>query len=172
MTRRLTTRLVLAATVLSLAACAGYRVGPAKPTAMQGVATLAVPNVKNNTLEPRVDVMLTNAIISRLQEDGTYRVAREGAADAVLEVTLVRLERRQLRSARFNTLRSRELGLVADLEYRVVDLRTQEVISTGSVRGDTTIFADANYQNAERQAMPEVARRAAERLVSRIAEGW
>lgn len=160
------------ASLLFLPSCAGYRVGPVKSAQLQNVQTIAVPNVKNMTLEPRIDVHVTNAIISRLQEDGTYKVATQGNADAALEVTITNIERRQLRSARFNTLRTRELGLNLLLEYRLVDLRTQEVLRRGIARGVTTVFIDANYQNAERQALPEAAQRAAERLVSNLSEGW
>lgn len=163
--------IALAATVL-MPSCAGYRVGPVKPEALQGVQTIAVPNVKNLTLEPRIDVHVTNAIISRMQEDGTYKINTQGGADASLEVTITNIERRQLRSARFNTLRTRELGLVMTLDYRLVDLRTQQVLRRGMARGETTVFIDANYQNAERQALPEAAQRAADRLVSNITEGW
>lgn len=163
--------LALAASLL-FPSCAGYRVGPVKPEALQGVNTIAVPNVKNLTLEPRIDVHVTNAIISRMQEDGTYKVATQGSSDASLEVTITNIERRQLRSARFNTLRTRELGLLVSLDYRLVDLRSQEVIRQGTARGETTVFIDANYQNAERQAIPEAAQRAAERLVSNLSEGW
>ena len=152
--------------------CTGYRIGAVKPAALEGINTLSVPNVKNLTLEPRVDVYMTNAIISRLQEDGTYRVATKGGADAVLECTIMNITRRQLRSARFNTLRTRELGLSIVVSYKLVDLRTQAVLRRGSARGNTTIFIDANYQNAERQAVPEAAQRVADQLVSDISEGW
>jgi outer membrane lipopolysaccharide assembly protein LptE/RlpB len=155
-----------------LPSCAGYHMGSVKPAALVNVHTLSVPNAKNLTLEPRIDAHVTNAVLSRLQEDGTYKVAREGAADAQLELTISKLERRQMRSARFNTLRTRELGLMMTVDYRLVDLRTQAVLRQGSVRGDTTIFIDSNYQAGEREALPEAAQRAADRLVSHLSEGW
>ena len=82
------------------------------------------------------------------------------------------MPRRQMRSARFNTLRTRELGLMLYLDFRLVDLRTQAVLRQGSVRGDTTIFIDSNYQAGEREALPEAAQRAADQLVSDLSEGW
>ena len=163
----------LALAVMALfPSCAGYHIGGVKPAQLQGVQTIAVPNVKNLTLEPRVDVFVTNSIIARMQEDGTYKVANEGNADAKLEVSITNFDRRQLRSARFNTLRTRELGLSIGLEYRLVDLKTQEVLRRGTARGDTTVFIEGNHQNAERQALPEAAERAATRLVSNLSEGW
>lgn len=162
----------LLAAALLATSCAGYRLGPAKPAALAHVNVIAVPNAKNETLQPRIDTLVTNAIISRLSEDGTFRVALEGDADAVLEAKIVRIERRQLRSARFNQLRSRELGLRVIVEYRLVDLETGLILRAGSERGETSVFIDANYQNAERQAIPEAANRVASRIVTNISEGW
>lgn len=165
-------RLALTGLVVVLSSCAGYRVGAVKPAALQGINSIAVPNFKNETLEPRIDVLMTNSTIARFQEDGTFQVRSAGEADAVLEARITDLSRRQLRSARFNTLRSRELALVATIEYRLVDADSRLVLSQGTVRADTTIFTDANFQNAERQALPQVGERAAEALVSRLSEGW
>lgn len=165
-------RLALLASALLLASCNGYHMGTAKPANMEHVRVIAVPNVKNDTLEPRIDVMLTNSIISLMQEDGTFETARENAADAVLQARILRIDRRQLRSARFNTLRSRELGVSMIVEYSVIDTASQQVLRRGQVRGDSSVFIDANYQNAERQAFPEATQRAASQIVSRISEGW
>ena len=52
---------------------------------MRGVKKIAVPTFKNDTLEPRVEVLLANAVIKQIQQDGTYQVAREKDADAILE---------------------------------------------------------------------------------------
>jgi len=165
-------RLALIASAFILASCSGYQIGTPKPANMQHVRVIAVPNVKNDTLEPRIDVLLTNSIISRMQEDGTFETAREDKADAILQARILRIDRRQLRSARFNTLRSRELGVAIIVEYSVIDSTTQQLLRRGQVRGDTSVFIDANYQNAERQAFPEAADRAAAQIVSRISEGW
>ena len=169
---RFLTRLVVPAAAVFAVSCTGYHIGASKPARLANVHTIAVPNFKNMTLDPRIDVFFTNALISRMQEDGTYKVARSGAADAILECTITSMERRQLRSARFNTLRSRELGLRAMIEYKLIDAATQQVLVQGNVRGESTVFADANFQNAERQAVPEVASNAADSLVSRLSEGW
>src|SRR5215213_5308640 len=99
---RLAVLLPLFAMVLS--GCAGYQIGPIQPKTMRGVKTLAVGSFKNDTLEPRVEVLLANSIIKQLQQDGTYRIADERNADAILEGTLDRIQRRPARSVRFNVL--------------------------------------------------------------------
>src|SRR5688572_19935727 len=102
--------LALFATVI-LSGCAGYQVGPIKPTPMKNVQRLCVKNFTNDTLEPRVEVLLTNLLIKQLQQDGTYEITDENRADAILQVKLNEIERRPARSLRANVLQTREFLL-------------------------------------------------------------
>ena len=108
---------VLAA--FALAGCAGYHQGATKPTPMANVKTIAVPDFKNDdTLETRVEVQLANSIIKQIQQDGTYRIADEKNADAVLEGTLTSIQRRPERSVQGNTLLSREYSLILTVNFQ------------------------------------------------------
>ena len=49
-------RLVLPALAILATSCTGYHLGASKPAQMREVHTVAVPNVKNLTLQPRIDV--------------------------------------------------------------------------------------------------------------------
>ncbi|HEX8296645.1 MAG TPA: LptE family protein [Chthoniobacteraceae bacterium] len=160
-----------------LSGCAGYRVGPIKPKMMREVKTLAVPTFRNETLEPRVEVLLASSVIKQLQQDGTYAVADEKDADAILECTLDEIQRRPARSVRGNVLQTREYTLVLRVRYRVTDRSGRELDSrsvTGQtsffVTGSDTIAADVNQD--ERQAIPLAAEDMAVRLVSYLSEGW
>jgi hypothetical protein len=151
--------------------CAGYSLGPVKPAKFEGIESIAVPLFKNETLEPRSAPMLTNSVVAQLQTDGTYKVASLNNADAIFEGTFKQVERRQLRSARFDTLVTRELN------YRVVCdwvLRTPDgtVLAEGTEYGDAAVFLDPNFQLSERQALPLAAEDFAAKVVSEISEGW
>ncbi|MDB6150364.1 MAG: hypothetical protein JWQ44_1812 [Chthoniobacter sp.] len=157
--------------------CAGYTVGPIKPKLMRGVQSIAVGSFRNETLEPRVEVLLANAVIKQIQQDGTYRVAREADADAILEGTLDEIQRRPARSVRGNVLQTREYTLILRVRYRLVDKAGRELDARGVigqtsffVTGSDTIAADVNQD--ERQAIPLAAEDLAVRLVSQISEGW
>lgn len=167
----LAARGLLLVSVLWLAACAGYRFGPVKPEKLVHVHNIAVPTFKNMTLEPRAAVLITNEIISRLQVDGTYKVTTPAAADAVLKGTIVEIRRRPLRSARFNTIKTREMQFEVLIDYSLEDPRTQQQLARGRARGASHIFLDSNFQNTERQSLSEAAANAARYLVSQIAEG-
>ncbi|MEM7145526.1 MAG: LPS assembly lipoprotein LptE [Verrucomicrobiota bacterium] len=164
--------IISAFALLILQGCAGYQLGPVKPARFEGINTISVPLFKNETLEPRAAPMLTNAVIASLQLDGTYKVGDPtGGSDAIFNGTFKNVERRQLRSARFDTLATRELN------YRVVcdwtlSLPDGTVIDQGTDYGEAAIFLDPNFQLSERQALPLAAEDFAERVVSKISEGW
>ena len=161
-----------AAASLVLSGCTGYQLGPIKPTELANTRTLAVPTFKNETLEPRIQVLTTNAVIKQLQMDGSFAVAKEKDADATLNATIKTIERRQLRSVRTDVLRSSELEVTIMIEYSVVDNQTSAILANGNVTGRTNIFLDPNFQLSERQAVQQAAQRAATNLVTSISEGW
>lgn len=163
--------LLLLISVLWLAACAGYRFGPVKPEKLAHVRSIAVPTFKNMTLEPRAAVLVTNETIKRLQMDGTYKVTSTAAADAILKGTIAEIRRRPLRSARFNTIKTREMQFEVLIDYVLEDTHTQQVLARGRARGASHIFLDNNFQLTERQSLSEAAANAARYLVSEIAEG-
>jgi outer membrane lipopolysaccharide assembly protein LptE/RlpB len=169
--------LALFATVF-MAGCAGYHVGPIKPTPMKAVQRLCVKNFTNDTLEPRVEVLLTNLLIKQLQQDGTYEITDENRADAILTVKLNEIERRPARSLRGNVLQTREYLLNLRARYQVTKANTgvlldeRNVVGTTSffVTGESLITADSNQD--ERQALPLAAEDLAVRITSLVSEGW
>jgi outer membrane lipopolysaccharide assembly protein LptE/RlpB len=169
---------LLSLLALTLTGCAGYQLGPIKPTTMRAVKSIAVLNFRNDTLEPRVETLLANAVIKQIQQDGTYRIADEKNADAVLEGSLQEIERRPARSIRGNQLLSREYTLVLRVKYRVYDRATGVDLEGRTVTGTTSFFVSgtnaltADVNNDERQALPLAAEDMAVRLVSQISEGW
>jgi outer membrane lipopolysaccharide assembly protein LptE/RlpB len=167
---------VLAA--FALAGCAGYHQGPIKPTPMAKVKSIAVPTFKNDTLETRVEVQLADSVIKQIQQDGTYRIADERSADAVLECTLEQIQRKPQRSVQGNTLLSKEYELILNVTYHVKDRVTGAELMRRSVKGQTTFFVSgsnalaADVLQDERQALPLAAEDVAIRLVAQISEGW
>ncbi len=179
--------------VLTLSNCAGYQLGSVKPAAYKDVNRIFVPTFENQTLEPRVAALVTNSVIKRLQADGTFAVSTKASADAVLEGKIKRIDRRQLRAARNDTLKTTELLVYIVIEWSLRDPSTGEKIDyaasrnlddtnrdsnsdlrnrPGRVIGRTIQFLDPNFQLSERNAIPLAAEDAANILVSQLAEGW
>ena len=126
--RTIITALGLTGLALFLSSCAGYQMGSIKPTEYADIQTLYVPTFENETLEPRLAVMATNAVISQIQQDGSYKVAGKNSADAVLKGKVRRIRRQQQRSANNNILRTSELQVELEINFYIEDLRTGEKI--------------------------------------------
>lgn len=118
---------------LFLSGCAGYQLGEVKPGTYMGIEKIHVPPFKNLTLEPRLSSLVTNAVLTELQADGTYQVATRANCDAVLVGTIREIRKRQLRAVRTDTLRSRELSLYLYVDFHLEDPVTGQRIGK---RGD------------------------------------
>lgn len=165
--------------------CAGYHLGPVKPSKMKDVHSLAVPAFKNMTLEPRVETMLANAVIKQLQQDGTYKIASEHDSDAVVLGTIERIERTPARGVQRDFFQTSEYTLALLLNVKVIERATGKTLSEREVRGNSSFFVSssnslsaevnarvANINRDERQAIPLAAEDAALKLTSYLSEGW
>src|SRR5579885_844034 len=94
----------LPALALALAGCAGYHLGAIKPKFMADVKTIAVPVFHNDTLEERIETVVTNTVIKQFQQDGTFKIVPTDQADAVLDATIKDIKRSPSRSVRGNVL--------------------------------------------------------------------
>ena len=170
--------LLLPLAALLFGGCAGYHVGPIKPKRMAKVSTIAVPSFKNDTLLPRVEVLLANALIKQFQQDGTYKIVRENEADAILQGHLEQIIRSPSRSVRGNVLLTREYILTLRCTYEVLDRVTGAVLDRRSAVGQTSFFVSgsdtiaADLTQDERQALPLAAEDLAQDVVSHLSEGW
>ncbi len=158
--------------VVALGGCTGYQLGPIKPSYLADVQTLAVPTFKNETLEPRIQSLTTNAVIKQIQKDGSYSISSEKTADAVVHGTITTIERRQLRSTRTDVLRTRELEVIVTIDYVVQHNASGAELAKGNSRGRTNVFLDPNFQLTERQAIQQAVQEAAINLVNNISEGY
>ncbi|MEM1157417.1 MAG: LPS assembly lipoprotein LptE [Verrucomicrobiota bacterium] len=160
--------------MIFLGACAGYQLGNVPYAEMKGVEKIYIPVVHNQTYEPGIQVMVTNAIIRRFHQDGTYETGRQSEADATLEVVLTEFKRDSLRRARSNSLVTEEYRLNLHAIATLTNHRTgQKLFDQEVVIGDTSIYVNENrFQENERQAMPLAAEALAYEIVRRVTEGW
>lgn len=156
-----------------LAGCAGYRLGNVPYAQMEGVRTIYVPVVKNETHEPGLQVMTTNAVLRALHQDGTYVSSRVAQADATLEVKVVLFERRPVRSSRDNVGTTDQYRVVLTTKSTLINHRTGTRVFTDlTTTGENDFFVQDDIQEAERQAIPRAAEELARKLVNQITEGW
>jgi hypothetical protein len=158
--------------VLSLTGCAGYQLGGVKPQHLSGVTKIAIPGFVNNTLEPRLGSLVTNAVIKQIQADGSYQVVSRDQAEAVLEGIVADVDRSQFRAVRNNVLRTSQLLVRLRIDYKLINPADNTVLHRGRTWGESYIVLDPNFQLSEQQAMEDAAQRLAVTLTSEISEGW
>jgi hypothetical protein len=151
--------------------CAGYQLGPATPAYLRDIHAIAVPTFKNTTLEPRLEVLVTNTAIKQFQQDGTFRIVNADAADATLKAEIVGVGRSPARSVRGNVLSTTEFNLVLTVKYTLLG-RDGKQLTAGAVSGSTSFFVGTDVNTDQRQALPLAAEELARHLVSQLSEGW
>ena len=165
--------LLLAAPVcVCLTGCLGYHIGPAKPNYLREVHTIAVPTFGNKTLIPRVEVLVTDTVIKQFQQDGTFKIANGGDADAVLKGDIMGITRSPARSVQGNVLATAEFNLSMHVKYRLVGRDGKDLAPPVETEGTTSFFVGTDITTDERQALPLAAEELAVHLVSQLSEGW
>ena len=151
--------------------CSGYQLGGTKPQRLSNVVKLHVPTFENETLEPRLAVLVTNAVIKQLQVNGDYQIVGAADADAVLKARISDVERNQFRAVRTNTLRTSQLQVNLRTDYKIVD-GSGTSLHSGRASGLSYVVLDPNFQTSERQALSEAAERMAVNVANEISQGW
>ena len=155
-----------------LTGCLGYHIGPVKPYYLRDVQSISVPTFKNNTLQPRIEVLVTGTVIKQFQQDGTFRIVGDNEADAILKGEITTISRHPTRSVRGNVLATREFGLTMTVRYSLVDRSGKQLAAPASAIGTTSFFVGRDVNADERQALPLATEELANHLVSQLSEGW
>jgi hypothetical protein len=159
--------------ILALSGCAGYRVGNISGRDLQGVRSVYVPVAKNTSLEPNLQMTVTNAIIRRFNDDGTLTVNQSANADSELDVTITTIDHNAIASSNNDVYVTAQYQLTIQATVTFVNRRLgRKIFENTSVSGQTTFFTQANIQEGERQALPLAAQDLANNTVKLVTEGW
>jgi hypothetical protein len=156
-----------------LSGCAGYRVGDVSGRNLQGVRSVYVPVAKNTSLEPDIQMEVTNAIIRRFNSDGTLEVNQNSNADSELDITITNVQNYPIRSSTSDLLITAEYQIQIQATVTYVNRRLgRKIFENTGVTGSTTFFTQSNIPEAERQALPLAAEDLANNTVKLVTEGW
>jgi len=165
--------LPLLAAILLLGGCAGYRVGDVSGRNIQGVRSVYVPVVKNTSLEPDIQMTVTNAVIRRFNSDGTLEVNQNSNADSELDITIINVRHTPVRSSTSDILITAEYQLTIEAKATYVNRKLgRKIFENTTVSGSTNFFTQSDIQEGERQALPLAAEDLANNTVKLITEGW
>ena len=158
--------------VFALTSCVGYRLGNNKPNKFKDIKSLSVPIIGSDVIQPKLQTILTNSIIRSIQEQGSYQIRREKNSDASLIAKIKKIDRKQLRANRENVLETTEMEFSIDLEYKIINNNTGEIIEKGIATGKSTSYLNTNFQLTESRSLRSAAEKVAITLTSKLSEGY
>lgn len=160
----------LLATFWLTAGCAGYRLGPTSQLAARARSACVLP-FTNQTLEPRLPEAVQSALRHSLNQEGTFRPARQRDADILISGTLLSYERTPVAFA------SRDIRTVTDFDARLtarvraIDRLSGRTLVDQEVHGRTIIRIIGDQPSAERQALPIIAADLSRNITALLVDG-
>lgn len=155
-----------------LSSCSSYRLGNNKPVKYKNIESIAVPIVASDVLKPKLQSLVTNAIIRSIQEKGAFKIAKEKNSDATLNIKIINIERKQLRASRENVLRTTEMEFIIEIEYRVLNNLNGVTIERGNVKAKSSSYLNPNFQLTENHSLRDAAEKLAISLANKLSEGY
>lgn len=159
-------------TALLLSGCMGYQLDGA---IHEGIDTVTMAPVINNTSEPAIEIQVTHAMRNRLQSDGRVQLVNQAAhADAIMEITLTKYSMNPIAYKTEEGLRTTpdlyRLRITAEAELR--NTSTGEVISKSGTYGESTFEFTSDLTTSKRNALPPAADEMAKFILDDLIEAW
>ncbi|MFA7254705.1 MAG: LptE family protein [Candidatus Omnitrophota bacterium] len=160
--------------MMALSGCGYTR----KTVLPRNIKTIYVETVKNKldaeklyAYQPGLEMDITNAVIQRLQQDGTLKVVEQQKADAILKTDLMSLEQEGLRFNSLEGVSQYRLFIVVGL--KLVDAKTGELIwEEPNFSGDTEYYVTTVTSIGQQKASVDAVHRLAYNIADRITEDW
>ena len=155
---------------LTLAGCAGYKLGPTNGIPA-GSRSVSIQPFANRTHEPRVPEYVAISMRKLLQQDGTFRLETSGKPDIMVSGEITRFLRTGLSYQTNDVLTPQEYTLTMVAHVVAVDMNTGRTNVNRDVSGLTYILIGNDQSSAERQAIPLLADSLARNAVSLLTDG-
>lgn len=167
---RCSSALWLGIMALTLAGCAGYRLGPTNG-AIAGAHSIQIDPFVNRTLEPRLVDYVMGSLREDLQRDGTFRLDTHQEGDVVLTGVITSYNRSQLSVQPTDVLTVLDYQISMTAQITARDRVTGKIILDKPVTATTMLRAGNDLTSAERQAIPLLAEDFARRATALLVDG-
>jgi hypothetical protein len=155
---------------LLLAGCAGYHLGSVNGD-VAGEKSVQIMPFVNNTLQPRLNDDITQALRERLQSDGTYRLATGEPGDLVVSGVIRSYERQGLGYLNQDSSTTQNYLVTVTVHVTVRDRVSGKLRLDRDVTGHTLVNVGPDFASSERQAAPLLAANLAQNLTELLNEG-
>ncbi len=152
------------------AGCVGYVAGPTNGLPA-GSRSVRVEFFENETLEPRLVVAVNRALKRNLQQDGTYTLETQEAADLVVSGQLVEFLRNGISYTPDDSLVVQDYTMQLTARIKVSDRTTGQVVYEGDVTGESIVRVGDDLTSSQRQVIPLIADHLARQATSFIVDG-
>lgn len=160
--------------MMALSGCGYTR----KTVLPRNIKKIYVETVKNKlevediyAYQQGLEMDITNAVIRKLQQDGTVKVVEQKNADAILKTDLLAFEQEGLRFDQLEEVKEYRLFIVVKL--RLVDAKTGDLIwEEPNFTGDKEYYVTSVTSIGEQKAAVDVVERLAFNIANRIVEDW
>lgn len=155
---------------LTLAGCAGYKLGPTNGITA-GSKSVRIQPFANKTQEPRVPEYLAISLRKQLQQDGTFRLQTSGSPDIILSGVITHFYRSGLSYQTNDVLTPQEYTLQLVAHVVAIDVSSGKTNLSHDVTGYTYIRVGNDQSSAERQAVPLLTDSLARNAISLLVDG-
>ncbi len=159
---------VLAA--IFFAGCAGYHLGSVNGD-VAGEKTVEVKPFNNQTLQPRLGDVVTQALLERLQTDGTYHLVTAEPGDLVVNGVIRSYTRVGLGNLNADSSTMQNYRVTVTVHVTVSDRASGKLRLDREVQGTTLVNVGPDFASSERQAGPLLAANLAQNITALLAEG-
>jgi len=157
-------------TLLLLAGCMGYQLGGTRP---EGIETVHMAPVVNQTKESAIELQVTHAFRQQIQFDGRLKLENSAEeADAIIEVELTdyKLTAIAFRDDLKTTPEQYRLRITGVATLK--DAGTGKTLSESKTYGETRFFFESDLTTSKRNALPAAAKELAKFMVDDLIERW
>jgi len=149
--------------------CMGYRLGSSLPP---GIDVVHIPVFTNETDEPALEVVTTQAAIAEFQRDGTLAIGDPDRADVRLQVRLTGFSLNPVRYDRDAATTAEEYRMTILADMQLIEIRTGDVLVNRRISGERDFALAGDLSSAKRTHLPAAARDLAARIVRASIEFW
>ena len=125
----------------------------------------------NNTLQPRLNDDITQALRERLQSDGTYRLATSESGDLIVSGVIRNYDREGLGYLNQDSSTIQNYLVTVTVHVTVLDRVSGKLRLDRDVKGHTLVNVGLDFASSERQAAPLLAANLAQNITELLTEG-
>jgi hypothetical protein len=155
---------------LLLVGCAGYHLGSVNGD-VAGEKSVQIMPFVNNTLQPRLNDDITQALRERLQSDGTYRLATSESGDLIVSGVIRNYDREGLGYLNQDSSTIQNYLVTVTVHVTVLDRVSGKLRLDRDVKGHTLVNVGLDFASSERQAAPLLAANLAQNITELLTEG-